>query len=918
MLRKIIFGTVVTVLLGGGLYWFFYTKEARMPVTEGINAIPSDAAIIFESKQSKNTWKKLSQTNIMWEELLGTQVIDRLNRMGSSIDSILQTVPEIAQLLDEHSVYISAHKTRKNDFDLLYVYSLPDLTYTSAVEDFFREKIHYVKIPIEEKETEGELVTSIATEKMGRIHFTIVKGILILSGNLELLEASIHQIKRGTSLLSDKNFSTVLNASGKNVDANVYINYNQFPSLVSPALFNPGEKTLDPLGNFADYSGWDISLKPNALTLSGFTSASVSGNSFLSLFVKQKPQEMEMIKIIPANTSAFLFMGLSDAKAYNRDRKIYLTARQELNKYAKYIQDVNVKLHTNIENSMFSWMDNEMCVVVTEPDSSDALENTFAIIRSNTIEDAIGTLNELSALAYEAAASENVSELEPGTYKNHFINHLRIPDLLPQLLGEPFSRLHNNYYTAIGNYIVFANSDKALRSFIDASESNKTLMNDKNYKAFSENISAESNIYLYNSIARSKKLYSRFVNEDLNKEIESKEELLKKFEAAGMQFSSNGKLFYSNIYLKYNPEQKQESGTLWETKLDTSFSSRPYLLINHKTKAREVFVQDDANKVYLISNTGKVLWTKKLNEKIMSDVTQVDVLKNDKLQMVFNTRSSIYMYDRNGNDMEGFPIKLRSPATNAISVIDYEKNRDYRIFIATENKRLVCYKANGEQLTAFAFDKTTDPVFMPVQYFVANNKDHLCVIDVKGKIYLLDRKGEVRVKMKEQMEPGIRNFFAEPGKDYNKSYLIASDTLGNVIKMSLTGHKESIKLQDFETSPYFDLKDINNDKTKEFIFLTRTELKVFSQDKSLLFKYEFGNRISLCPLFFLFPDEQGRIGVASEETNELFLFNNNGSLFDGFPMNGRTAFSIGDLNNEGHYNLVTGSSENSIFVYQLK
>lgn len=917
MLKKVVFGVVLTVLIVGGLLWFFHTKEARMPVTEGINAIPSDAAIIFESKQAKSAWKKLSQTNIMWEELLGTTAIAKLNTIGIRIDSVLQTSSEISQLLDEHSIYISAHKTGKYDYDFLIVFSLPDLTYKAAVEEFFREKLNDKKLAPTEKEIEGEKITTITSVNNTKLHFSITNGILLISCTPELIENSIHQLKKGNSLSSNKNFNKIVTASGKNVDANVYINYKRFPELMSSQLFDPGNKTLSPLESFADFSGWDISLRPNALTLSGFTAASVTDNSFLSLFSKQKPQEMEMIKLIPSNSSAFLFMGLSDARTYNNDRKTYLTARQELNSYADYIQKVNAELHTDVEEAMFSWMDNELCVVITESDSLDK-ENTYAVIRSNNIDEATTTLNQLSDLAFEANASDEKDKNSPVTYKNHIINRLLLFDLLPHLLGDPFKNMNNSFYTAIDNYIVFANSQSELCNFIDAVENHKTLANDKNYKSFSENISAESNIYLYNSIARSQKLYSRFVKESLTKDLEANKEILKKFEASGIQFSSNGKLFYSNIYLKYNPEQKQESGTLWETKLDTTFSGRPYLLINHKTKAKEVFVQDDANKIYLISNTGKVLWSKRINEKIMSDVTQVDVLKNDKLQLIFNTRSFIYMFDRNGVDMPGFPIKLRSPATNAISVVDYEKNREYRIFIATENKRVVCYQANGEQLTAFAFDKTENQVFLPVQFFVANNKDHLCLVDVKGKIYLLDRKGNTRVNLKEGIEPGIRNFFVEPGKDYNKSYLIAADTLGNIVKMNLTGHKESIKLQVFETSPYFELKDINDDKTKEFIFLTRNELKVFSQDKSLLFKYEFPTKISHTPLFFLFPDGQGRIGVPSEETNELFLFNNNGSLYDGFPMNGRTAFSIGDLNNEGHYNLVTGSTEKSIFVYQLK
>ncbi len=912
MLRKIIFGCVVATILIGGTYWFFHTREARTPISEGINAIPTDAAIIFESKQSKNTWKKLSQTNIMWEELLGTKIIAEINRQGTTIDSLLQNAPEISQLLDEHSVFISVHNTTKNNFDLLYAFSLPSMTYKSSVEDYFKEKIHFIKVPLSSSEFENESITTIATNQSSRLHFSIVNGILIVSSNQQLIQNSIHQLKSGTSLSTDKNFSKIIRTAGKNVDATIYVNYKKLADLALPILGPSSEKRIFPLSNFADCSSWDITIKPNALTLSGFTSANDSSKSFLNLFRKQKPQEAELIKIIPSNISTLLFLGMSDINTYHEDYKKYLTAKNIISEYNLFIQETNKKYNIEIEEIMLSWMDNEMALVVTEPTNTDFTTNCFAIIRSNNIEAANNTLNELATI------SAGDSAIDSSSYHGYIINHLNIKKVLPNLLGKQFEKIEKNFFTTLDNYIIFANTTDALKAYIDEIESHKTLATDKNYKAFSENISTESNVYLYNSIARSKNVYSNFLNEELTNELNIHETLLKKFEAIGMQFSSNNKLFYSNIYLKYNPEQKQQTGTLWEAKLDTTISNRPYLLINHKTKGKEVFIQDDANKIYLISNTGKIIWTKQLNEKIMSDVIQIDVLKNDKLQMIFNTRSFIYMFDRNGNAMDGFPIKLRSPATNAISVIDYEKNRDYRIFIATENKRIVCYKANGEQLTAFAFDKTVDQVFVPLQYFMANNKDHLCAIDVKGKIYILDRKGAVRVPMKEKMEQGIRNFFIESGKDYGRSYIVAADTLGNVIKISLTNQKENLKIQDFETSPYFEYKDINNDKTKELIFLNRNELKVFSQDKSLLFKYDFESKVAQSPLFFLFPDGNGKIGVSSEESNELFLFNDNGSLFNSFPINGKTGFSIGDLNNDGNLNLVTGSSQNSIFVYQLK
>ena len=139
MWRKIFFGAFIIACIAGGIYWFTYTKEINTPISDGINAIPGNAAIIFESKQSKNTWKKLSQTNIMWEELIGTETFSKLNHQARYIDSLLKLNPVISTLPDNRSIFISAHVSGANTFDFLYVYSLPNLTYKSTLEDFVKK-----------------------------------------------------------------------------------------------------------------------------------------------------------------------------------------------------------------------------------------------------------------------------------------------------------------------------------------------------------------------------------------------------------------------------------------------------------------------------------------------------------------------------------------------------------------------------------------------------------------------------------------------------------------------------------------------------------------------------------------------------------------------------------------------------------
>ena len=68
----------------------------------------------------------------------------------------------------------------------------------------------------------------------------------------------------------------------------------------------------------------------------------------------------------------------------------------------------------------------------------------------------------------------------------------------------------------------------------------------------------------------------------------------------------------------------------------------------------------------------------------------------------------------------------------------------------------------------------------------------------------------------------------------------------------------------------------------------------------------------------MFPDWTTYIGVVSEKNNKLYLFDDNGVLMDGFPKTGKTLFCLGDLNNDGTLNVVAGSPDGSIYVYQVR
>ena len=225
--------------------------------------------------------------------------------------------------------------------------------------------------------------------------------------------------------------------------------------------------------------------------------------------------------------------------------------------------------------------------------------------------------------------------------------------------------------------------------------------------------------------------------------IEKQTELLRKFNAFIYQVDHyKNDLYYNHIYFKHGPEYKQETNSLWELQLKAGVAAKPVFVVNHYTEALEIAVQDVENRLYLISNTGKVLWERQLDGKIMGEIEQIDVYRNRKFQMIFNTANTVYLLDRNGNDVESFPVKLRSPATAPIGVVDYDNSRDYRIFICRKGGVIDLIDGMGNPVDGWTFADASQNLIAPVKHLRIKSKDYLFTASESGKVFLLNRRGE--------------------------------------------------------------------------------------------------------------------------------------------------------------------------------
>jgi hypothetical protein len=901
----LVISIVVAIIVG-----YFKFKEKNTPISSVLSVVSENAVLVASTSNAPNLWEKFTHTSVIWEELKHHPEIAKINNTGNLIDSLLRTDNDLNKLFANKSAVIALVPTGAESFSALFAVNTPPGWNEVKID---QKMPHFTGNAKSTSRVFNE--QNIYAVKNGNdplFYWSWTSGVLTLSPSQLIIEDAIRAFNEGKNLLNNQSFAKVNSTIGVHADANFYINYQQLGNFTS-GLFNSNFQKLS-FANMkaAHWSGVDASLKPNQIMFNGFVDVPESGNHFFSIFSQQQPQEMDVLRILPANTAHLLYFGLSDAPDfYNRFKN---WQRQLINSKAleQEKDDFNKRINGDIEDLCLSWIGNEIASILTEQNSEQTHTDAYLVFQSNNIEVAIENLKNLSdALEFKP---------QPFAIGDKTAEEIQLGDCYGILFGAGFKDFNKAAVTAIGDYIILANSVAALRSFVQAYEADKTLRKDVNFNIFIENVGTKSTLLLYNAIARSPEIYRPYLKPEAELALNNHLESVRNFEGFTYQLvNTPGQMMYSNVFIRHNPIYVQENvpSGLWKLELEAEIISRPQLVLNHNTKAKEIVVQDAENNLYLISNTGKVLWKKKLDGIILGEIEQVDIYKNGKLQMLFNTSKTIYLLDRNGNSAEKFPVKLPHSATAPLGLFDYDNDKEYRVLVACQDNQLRLFDAKGTPVKGWDKVKTNDIVSDQPQHLRLGNKDYLFACDKSGNIYLLDRQGKPRHKVKEKATNRSMNpFFISSGKDINATKLLYTDTLGNLIELGFDNKINKTSLF-AGGAHYFLMADFNNDQRQEIIICQNEKMMIHNSKGEIICTYPIPD-LSKSPLLLNLNDNKLALGYASESENLIYALDENCTLKNGFPQVGNGDFVLGDINKDGTPNAVVVIIPNTLIVYNLQ
>ncbi len=462
--------------------------------------------------------------------------------------------------------------------------------------------------------------------------------------------------------------------------------------------------------------------------------------------------------------------------------------------------------------------------------------------------------------------------------------------------------------------MITGNSGVTISRFLYDNLLNKTLANDMLYRDFEKTLPSRAGYLFYCVPSQITDYLSAYLDKDIMKGIRANKTSINKIQSIGFQLAPINGMIYNSLSVRYKDEVVEKSNTEWETLLDTTAGIKPFFFTNHNTGAKEIFVQDIKNNAYLINAAGRVLWKVPLKERIMSQVYMIDYYRNGKYQLLFSGKNNLHLLDRNGNYVERYPVRLRSPASNPLALFDYDNNQTYRLIITGEDKMVYLYDKTGSVVKGWEPFRTAGLVTAEASFYRVSGKDFIVVAD-ESSIYFLDRSGKVRLQPREAVikAKGSTLRFT-PGSD---PFLVCTSPNGTIQYIYFSGEVRKSSLREFSFDHSFDFFDVDGDGFGEYVFIDKGVLYLYDQDRKEMFSRDFNSDKLGGPMNFIFSSADRKIGVFDMNKNLIYLINSKGEIMNGFPLRGASMFSIGKLSAGNEWHLIVGGTDRFMYNYKL-
>lgn len=539
-------------------------------------------------------------------------------------------------------------------------------------------------------------------------NYVIVTGqVMAVSKSEGVLKDIINQRKSGFNLMQNKGFKRLWDNASSADALNIFIQHDEIESVGN--LYY--KEDWEWLSKFAAWSEIDIAFRKDGLMVTSVALAPDSSTTFLSIF-NQKAKSVKVSSIIAGSSSYAVKMDVGNPIEWVRDFNVYRGKTQRLKKAINILESAGLE---TVETA--SWFDGSFVRV----GYGESIVIAAKLKNSGAVEQALNKVSDTKSLFHGHAR---------GTFKNEHRFTLNA------LFGWFFSDLGDPSWIIQNDWLFLSEEAQTLEVYTGELDLKKSWGSTSGLSSLADGIDKKGHFAI--AFQANSSAASDYLNWDDSESNWSKSMI------TGVLDVKNDLAFGNLTSLTMQKEDSDVSTYLWSTALTGEVTKGPWLVKNHRSGAKNIVVQDETHKLYWLNENGEILWEKLLKNDIVGDITQIDLFKNNKFQLLFSTSSQLHCIDLLGRDVDGYPISLKGENTLGVTVVDYDKNRNYR-FLVPIGHNLYNYTSDGKLVDGWKTDAASATLTQVPFLFQKEGKDYI-ITSTQEQAIVVNRRGEVRIK----------------------------------------------------------------------------------------------------------------------------------------------------------------------------
>lgn len=466
----------------------------------------------------------------------------------------------------------------------------------------------------------------------------------------------------------------------------------------------------------------------------------------------------------------------------------------------------------------------------------------------------------------------------------------------------------NPWWTIVGSYLLISQSRTTLENWIDQYTVGNTIPLTETVRQLTPSVSG-GQFYFFLDWEQWRTAWRDIVKD------RQLAEALPELGQSVMSIHSQGTTAELTGYWSQPQQTGAEGNLVWRQRVSDLITGGPWVCAIDQ-KEQLILAQGWDDQLFAYDINGKLQWQRHWDGPIISPIQTIAL--QDRRALVFNTRNAIYLTELDGTPIAPFPLSLRNETDQPVTVVDFSANRDYSFFTVSTDGCIYGYELSGGPIEAWSPKCNLGPIDHPLLHFQDSNRDYLVIRNAYGTVRAFARDGSPRLSA--DFAGGAAAMWPQfQSQNGRKQIVMASDS-GLIQTLSLEGQSFQFQLP---IAPAPALRMISEDffgsSRPDFLVASGRQLSLHGYTSNGMrrqFEKNFPQRIVQVFATTTIGKDKKQIGLLLLPAERIYLLDERGDIWPGFPLAGSTAFLLTDLFQTGEQQLIVGYRD-EIIVYQL-